>query len=96
MTATLRVRVHPGARIERLRDWHGDALRIDVIAAPERGRANDAVVRLLAAALGVTRTDVNVRQGHASRDKRIEVSGLEPDELRTRIDLALEESERGH
>lgn len=94
--ATLRVRVHPGAQLERLRGWHGGALRVDVTAAPERGRANDAVVRLLATALGVTRTDVNVRQGHTSRDKRIDVAGLELDELRARIDRALGESERGH
>lgn len=94
--AALRVRVHPGARLARLRDWHGEVLRVDVTEAPERGRANDALVRLLATALGVTRTDVTVRQGHASRDKRIEVSSLDAAELRARIDRIVGESERGH
>jgi uncharacterized protein YggU (UPF0235/DUF167 family) len=92
----LHVRVHPGARFARLKEWRGDVLRIDVTEPPERGRANEAVVLLLATALGVTRTDLTVRQGHASRDKRIEVTGIEPAELRARIDRALGESERGH
>ena len=95
MTIGLRVRVHPGARVARLRGWQGDVLRVDVTEAPERGRANDAVVRLLATALDVTRTDVSVRQGHASRDKRIEVAGLDPGELRARIDRTLRKDERG-
>ena len=95
MTA-LHVRVHPGAHKARVREWRGDVLRVDVTQAPERGRANDAVIRLLAAALGVARTDVSVQQGHASRDKRIEVVGLDPNELRARIDRTIGESERGH
>ena len=95
MTA-LQVRVHPGARIARLKEWRGDVLRIDVTEAPERGRANDAVIRMLSAALGVARADVSVRQGHASRDKRIEVAGLDPTQLRARIDRTIGESERGH
>ena len=92
----LQIRVHPGARIARLKEWRGDVLRIDVTEAPERGRANDAVVRLLSDALGIARTNLSVRQGHAGRDKRIEVSGLDPGELRERINRTIGESERGH
>jgi uncharacterized protein YggU (UPF0235/DUF167 family) len=92
----LRVRVHPGSRVARIQSWQGDVLRVDVTEAPERGRANDAVIRLLAEALGVTKAEVSIRTGHASRDKRLDVAGLEADELRARIDRSLRESERGH
>ena len=92
----LNVRVHPGARIARVKEWRGDVLRIDVTEAPERGRANDGVIRLLSDSLGIARTNLTVRQGHASRDKRIEVSGLDAGELRERIDRTIGESERGH
>lgn len=51
-----------------------------VAAAPERGRANDAVVGLLADRLHVPRASVSVVSGHASRDKVVELRGLGPDE----------------
>lgn len=90
MTGRLRVRVRPGARDERLRGWHGDgSLRIEVTAPPEGGRANEAVVRLLAGILGVRRGDVAVIQGHAARSKVIEVQGLGEPELRERIERSL-------
>ena len=47
-------------------------------AAAERGRANDAVVRLLADTLGVPRDAVCLVAGRTSRDKVVEISGLDP------------------
>jgi uncharacterized protein YggU (UPF0235/DUF167 family) len=47
------------------------------LAAPaERGRANDALVDLMAAALGVARASVQLVAGATSRDKVVEVEGL--------------------
>ena len=62
MNARLRLRVVPGARTSRLAGRHGDAWK-PIAAAPERGAANDAVVRLLADLLGVRRGDVNLVLG---------------------------------
>ena len=45
--ARLRVHVTPGAREERIAGWHGGSLRVKVRARPEKGRANEAVLRLL-------------------------------------------------
>ena len=84
------VHVHPGARREAVRGWRADgALRLDVAAPPERGRANDAVTALLAGVLGVPRGRVAVVRGHGSRTKVVEVTGLGDDELRRRIAAAL-------
>ena len=52
-------------------------------------RANDAVVRLLSSALGVTRANVTVLQGHTSRDKRVDVAGLERAELEARLERVI-------
>jgi uncharacterized protein len=98
VTVRLRVRVRPGARDERLRGWHGDgALKVEVTAPPEGGKANEAVVRLLADALGVRRIEVAVAQGHSSRSKVIEIEGIDEPELARRVERALAESgtERG-
>jgi uncharacterized protein YggU (UPF0235/DUF167 family) len=91
---SLRLHVRPSGRSDRLRGWHADgALRVEVTAVPEDGRANEAVIRLLASALGVRRSAVTVKQGAASRSKRIEVDGLDDAELKQRIQRALDAGE---
>jgi hypothetical protein len=72
----LRVRVVPGARTTQVVGRLGDAWKLRVHAAPERGRANDEVVALLAETLGLPRADVRVVAGHTTRDKVVELAGI--------------------
>jgi uncharacterized protein len=65
---------------------HGDGWRLRVSAPPEDGRANQAVERLVARALGVHPRDVRIVRGFATRDKVIEIDGLDA----RRIERALE------
>ena len=83
--ARLRLRVSPGAARAVVVGRHGDAWKVRVPAPPERGRANDAVVALLADTLSVERGTVTLVSGHASRDKIIELSGLDLDEVERRL-----------
>jgi uncharacterized protein YggU (UPF0235/DUF167 family) len=86
----LHVRVQPGAPQARLKGWRADgALQLAVAAAPEDGKANRAVLELLAGALGIGVKALSLKRGAASRSKLIEVEGLEEDEVRLRIDRAL-------
>lgn len=73
----LTVFVQPGAARAGVVGCHGDALKLKVAAAPERGKANAAVVALLAAELGVRPSDVEVLSGHGSRRKRVHVAGVD-------------------
>jgi uncharacterized protein (TIGR00251 family) len=66
VTTRLKLRVAPGARRPGIAGRHGDAWKVRVSAPAEDGRANDAVLRLLADTLGV---DVRLESGHTSRDK---------------------------
>ena len=84
----LRLRVSPGATRTEIAGRHGEAWKVRVTAAPERGRANDAVVGLLAERLGVPRASVSVVSGHASRDKVVELRGLGTDEAERRLERA--------
>ena len=54
-------------------------------AAPERGRANKALLRLLADTLGLPKTDVSLVSGHAGRDKVVELRGLSEAEVVSRL-----------
>jgi uncharacterized protein (TIGR00251 family) len=69
----LPVKVVPGAsRTRYMGDWSGRA-KIAVAAPPEKGKANQAVVALLADLLGVRKRDVVVVAGHASALKTIRI-----------------------
>jgi uncharacterized protein YggU (UPF0235/DUF167 family) len=64
---------------------HGDAWKVRVAAPPERGRANDAVVGVIAQALGVDRRNVRLVGGASGRDKVVELTGLTLDEAERRL-----------
>ena len=81
----LRLRVVPGARRSEIVGRHGEAWKVRVNAPPERGAANDAVLELLADALGVSAGDVRLVSGHGSRDKMVELTGLEAGEAEARL-----------
>jgi uncharacterized protein (TIGR00251 family) len=73
---TLDVRVTPKASAERITVEQIDGtarLRIHVTAAPEDGKANKAVLKLLAKALGVPKSALEIIRGETSRDKVVRV-----------------------
>ena len=84
-SVTVRIRVRPGAGHDRIEGWRGEALRVSVGAPPERGKANRAVEKLLAKALGLPVSAVAVVRGASSRDKVVEIQGLSADEVRGRL-----------
>jgi uncharacterized protein (TIGR00251 family) len=91
----LHLRVSPGASRSSVVGRHGDAWKVRVAAPPEGGRANEAVIRLLAAELGVPAASVSIVSGHGSRDKIIALGeGLEPDEVERRLVAASEDDQR--
>lgn len=85
----LTVRVVPKASREGIVGWLGDELKVRVTVAPERGRANAAVERVLAEALGLSSGRVRVVAGHTARRKLVEIAGLDEAEFRARIALKI-------
>ena len=88
-SARLKLRVSPGAARAQVVGRHGEAWKVRVAAAPEAGKANDAVVRLLAGALRLSRADVEIVSGHAARDKVVAVTGIDADETERRLAVAV-------
>lgn len=87
----LRLRVSPGASRSSVVGRHGDAWKVRVAAAPERGRANDELVSLLSARLHLPRPDVRVVSGLGARDKVVELDGITVEEAERRLAAAGEE-----
>src|SRR2546426_10038841 len=81
----LRVRARAGARRSAIEGVRAGALKVSVTAAAERGRANEAIERLLAEALTLPPSAVRIVSGHTARDKTVEVSGLGPEEVAQRL-----------
>ena len=89
-TLRLRVRLQPRASRDRIVGWHGAVLKIQVHAPPVENAANAALVEVLARTLAVPRRAVRIVQGGASRDKVIEIGGVDPVACQRRLDEVLQ------
>jgi uncharacterized protein (TIGR00251 family) len=94
VSTRLRLRVAPGAARGEVVGRHGAAWKVRVAAPPEGGRANEAVVRLLAEILSLPRHAVTLVSGHGARDKIVELAGLEPAQIERRLSSAAEKERR--
>ena len=75
----LRVRVTARASRDELAGLRDGVLHVRVSAPPVDGKANQAVCRLIARAVGVGRTSVTVSKGERSRDKVVTIEGVDPE-----------------
>ena len=78
--------MQPGASENQVLGYQGGALRLRVTAPPQEGRANQAVISLLAAALGIAKSRVRIVRGHASREKLVSVESLTAEEVQQRLE----------
>jgi uncharacterized protein (TIGR00251 family) len=84
---TVRVRVTPRAGRDALAGWRDGALRVRLAAAPVEGRANEALVRLLAKAAGLPPSAVVILSGETAREKRVAFHGLDEATLHARLGI---------
>ncbi len=85
--ARIRVRLQPGASRDEVVGWEGDELRIRVTAPPIEGKANRALVELLAKRLRVPKGSIAIVSGQAARTKVVAIEGVDDDEVRQRLAL---------
>lgn len=79
------VRLTPRASRTEIRGFERDVLRVRVTAPPVDGRANAALLEVLARALGVPKRDVRIVAGETARQKVVAIDGLTSDEVRLRL-----------
>ncbi|MSR33077.1 MAG: DUF167 domain-containing protein [Gemmataceae bacterium] len=85
----LSVRAQPGARKNAVTGEYNQALNLSVTAAPEDGKANEAITQLLRESLGLKRSQVALVSGATSRDKKFLFTGMGLEELRSRVEALL-------
>ena len=81
MPAILHVKVVPGASRNRVAGRYGDGIKVQVSAAPEKGKANQAVIEVLAQALAVRESQVHLVSGQTQPRKVFRIEGLEQSDL---------------
>lgn len=88
--AVLPIRVHAGGSHNQLVGAHDGMLRVSVTAAPEKGKANKAILDLLSQVFCVPKSSVQLIAGATSRRKRFLFLDLEPAELQDRCTRLVE------
>ncbi len=79
--ARVRVRLTPRSGRDKIVGWRDGLLSVRVTAPPVEGKANAALERLIAKALGVPKRDVSVVSGARGREKTIEIAGMSQAEV---------------
>ncbi len=86
-SATVSVRVVPRSSKEGVAGFEGGVVKIRLNAPPVEGKANDALVRFLAKAVGVPRSRVTLVTGERGRSKIVRVAGVTREELMAALGL---------
>lgn len=87
-STVVRVRVVPGAHRSEVVGRYGTGWKVRLAAPPERGKANAALIEVLADALAVSRASVEIVGGHASRNKVVAFAGVSAEEAGQRLQHA--------
>lgn len=90
----LPVRAHAGARRNEVRGEQDGMLKVSVTQAPEKGKANKAIIALLADELSLRKSQIELLSGETSSHKRFLIREIKPEELAQRIGPYLSESRR--
>ncbi|MGA2796195.1 MAG: DUF167 domain-containing protein [Thermoguttaceae bacterium] len=81
----LPVRAQPGAKRNEIRGEQDGMLKVCVTQSPEKGKANKAVIELMAKSLGLRKSQFELISGETSHQKRFLIRGITPEELAQKL-----------
>jgi uncharacterized protein (TIGR00251 family) len=83
----LKVYLQPRSSKNEIVGPYRDGMKVRVTAAPVEGRANEALLRLLAKEFGVTPSSIEIVRGHRSREKIIRIAASLDQELKRKLHM---------
>lgn len=86
MTTSLNDKVIPGAASDQIAGWLGETRKVRVSAAPEKGKTNHAVVKLLTHRLELSSGSLRIIAGETAQPKTIEIEGISLAQTRERLE----------
>ena len=81
----LPVRAQPGSKRNEIRGEQEGMLKVCVTQSPEKGKANKAVIELMAKSLGLRKSQIELLSGETSHQKRFLIRGITPEELAQKL-----------
>ena len=81
----LKLRIVPNAKRDEVIGEYGDAVKIKVAAPAVEGKANEALLEFIAEKLSLHRREIALISGEKSRDKLVEIAGLDDAQARARL-----------
>lgn len=81
----LRLHVTPRGSRNEITGWRNDTLCVKITAPPVEGAANTAIVKFIADALSIRKSQVELISGDKSREKTLKISGLTEDDIRGKL-----------
>ncbi len=75
------VKVQPNASKDRVVGEYADQLKIAVTVAPEKGKANKAVIKVLSKSLGIKSSDIEILSGETLRDKKLLIKNISEEDF---------------
>jgi len=81
----IHIKAVPGASRDQIAGAVGDRLKVRISAPPEGGRANKAICRVLAKAVGAKAKDVSIESGQTNPEKIIRIAGATIDEIAAKL-----------
>lgn len=79
------IRLKPASSREKIVSVGADEICLAVTAAPVDGKANEAMIRLLAKMLDIPKSSIDVRRGSTSRNKLVEIAGMAKEEVISKL-----------
>ena len=74
--AKLNIRVHPGSSNNMITGYTNGVLNVRITTRPEKGKANEALVKYLSDLLGIAKSRISISKGNTSRNKVVSIQGL--------------------
>ncbi len=93
--AVIQIKVVPRASKNEISGLHGDALKVRLKAPPVDGKANKELLRFMAKALQLSTQQLQITSGASSRNKRVKVDSLTPEEVTRRLKLVPRPGSKG-
>ncbi len=81
----------PRASKTEIVGWHGDALKVRIVAPPVEGQANIELCKFIAQYLGAARQDVQILSGKNARQKRVLIKGMTAQDVQARLQLLVDQ-----
>ncbi len=87
--AVLVVRAQPGSRAKGIFGVQDGALKVGVTQVAEKGKANKAIIEVLASSLGLRKSQIELESGAHSTRKRFLIRGISVAELERKVSLTV-------